>query len=380
MYFARLAAIKPAVEAAATEAWAEFEIGGEPVYHVERVLDVRQGQLCWISGTVFMEMQLKPNVLDDLEKDYWIAAPPPRQKFLGPDGQPLIMLEDESGRLRLTGKFLATQLLVTGAIIAVMGTENANGEFEVIDVKFPDLPRQPARWEEMESMAALNKQKVTEQKSKGGKIALVSGLGISAAGNEALMLDLLLEYLLGDSTSGDVQAQAANISRLVIVGNSFAQAAPIPPREESTSQKESQRYGHDRVETYNPAPSENLDIFLSSLLPSIPITLIPGATDPTNVAIPQQPLHPALFPRSRAYAQLPTQEDAPPSWFDSVTNPWEGEVDGWRMLGTGGQPIDDIFKYVDTDDRLDMMEHVLRWRCNAPTAPDTLCKLLTSSK
>ncbi|KAA6409446.1 MAG: DNA polymerase delta subunit 2 [Lasallia pustulata] len=41
-----------------------------------------------------------------------------------------------------------------------------------------------------------------------------------------------------------------------------------------------------------------------------------------------------------------------PGWFDSVTNPWEGDVDGWRLMGTGGQPVDDVYK--------------------APTAPDTL--------
>ena len=68
-----------------------------------------------------------------------------------------------------------------------------------------------------------------------------------------------------------------------------------------------------------------------------------------------------------------------PGWFDSVTNPWEGDVDGWRMMGNGGQPIDDIFKYVEGDERLEMMENLLRWRCGAPTAPDTLCTLPITS-
>ena len=36
---------------------------------VERVLDVRRGELCWVVGTVYMEMAGKPNVLDDIEKD-----------------------------------------------------------------------------------------------------------------------------------------------------------------------------------------------------------------------------------------------------------------------------------------------------------------------
>ena len=33
------------------------------------MLDVRQGELCWVTGTVFLDMPLKPNILDDISKD-----------------------------------------------------------------------------------------------------------------------------------------------------------------------------------------------------------------------------------------------------------------------------------------------------------------------
>lgn len=36
---------------------------------MDRVLDVRQGELCWVAGTVYMDMPLKPNILDDISKD-----------------------------------------------------------------------------------------------------------------------------------------------------------------------------------------------------------------------------------------------------------------------------------------------------------------------
>ena len=36
---------------------------------VDRVLDVRQGELCWVAGTVYLDMPLKPNILDDISKD-----------------------------------------------------------------------------------------------------------------------------------------------------------------------------------------------------------------------------------------------------------------------------------------------------------------------
>lgn len=57
------------MEAIAAEAWDGFQIAGETVRRVERVLDVRQGELCWVAGTIYMDMPLKPNILDDISKD-----------------------------------------------------------------------------------------------------------------------------------------------------------------------------------------------------------------------------------------------------------------------------------------------------------------------
>ncbi|KAI9781589.1 MAG: hypothetical protein M1835_004269 [Candelina submexicana] len=372
MYFLRLAQLKPAVEEIASEAWEGVQIAGETVHRVERVLDVRQGELCWVAGTVYMDMPLKPNILDDISKDHWIAAPPPREKYISPSGQDQIMLEDESGRLRLMGLPLQTQMLVTGCIVAVMGTENANGDFEVVDLKVPDLPRQPQRWERDEIDGSSGKGKGGEGengKAEGAKIAIVSGLGISGDEANSLTIDLFMEWILGEAAGEGQQEEASKISRLIVAGDSLAEASPIPSREE-LGKKANKKYGYDSS-AYNPAPIAHLDALFATLLPSIPITLLPGASDPANVSMPQQPIHPAMFPHSRAYTAAPGSTDGP-GWFDSVTNPWEGDIDGWRIMGTGGQPIDDVFKYVTGEDRVEMMERLLRWRCGAPTAPDTL--------
>jgi hypothetical protein len=45
-----------------------FERIGNPVF-VPRVLDVQKGQLCYVVGTVYMDMPLKPNILDDIARD-----------------------------------------------------------------------------------------------------------------------------------------------------------------------------------------------------------------------------------------------------------------------------------------------------------------------
>jgi len=73
MYFLRLAEIKPAVEQIASAAWEGTVIGGEPARRVDRVLDVRQGELCWVAGTVYMDLPLKPSIMDDVSKD--VGAP-----------------------------------------------------------------------------------------------------------------------------------------------------------------------------------------------------------------------------------------------------------------------------------------------------------------
>ncbi|WPH03697.1 dna polymerase subunit delta-2 [Acrodontium crateriforme] len=378
MYFSRLAMLKPAIEKQALDAWGSFTLGGETARRVERVLDVRQGDLCWVIGTCYMEMPLKPNVLDDISKEHWIAAPPPRATYGATGGRAgEAMLEDESGRLRLTGSFLDSCMLVTGAIIAVLGTENKDGDFEALDLRLPDLAPQPERWEGVEGKLAMEGEK--------GKIAIVSGLGISGDEGDALALDVLMEYLLGEAATEEDQKTIATVSRLIIAGDALANASPIPSREEVLATKKAgnaahnRKYGYDSS-SYNAAPTDRLDTFLATLLPSIPITILPGIHDPTSTSLPQQPLHAALLPHSRAYMQPPGSTT--PSWLDSTTNPAEFICSGLRFLGTGGQPIEDIAKYIlpstttstttTPESRLEIIESTLRWRLTAPTAPDTL--------
>ncbi|KAI2621670.1 DNA polymerase alpha/epsilon subunit B-domain-containing protein [Hypoxylon sp. NC1633] len=385
MYFLRLTKIKPAVDQLASAAWDDTMIGDEPVKKVERVLDIRQGELCWVTGTVYMDMPLKPNILEDVSKDRWISAPISNKKYYSEDGSDSVTLEDESGRIRLVGDALNSVILVTGCIIAAMGTENVNGELEVIDLKFPDLPPQPDRWAitkppapngaaKRASKAKLKEEDVemtdAQSKGSGSKIAIVSGLGFS--GNDAshaIELSLLLEYLLGESLDPAAQQELSQISRLIIAGNSISLEERRATDEEMTEKKAHKKYGYDSS-SYNSLPSQLLDEFLSTLLPTMPVTLLPGAQDPANASYPQQPIHPAMFPNSRPYTAQPASSEV--GWFDTVTNPWEAEIEGWRFLGTGGQNVDDIFKYVGSDDRLTMMEAMCRWRCCAPTAPDTL--------
>ncbi|EHK96842.1 putative DNA polymerase subunit delta-2 [Glarea lozoyensis 74030] len=261
MYFYRLAILKPAVEKVAGEAWDGFQIGQDVVQKVDNVLGVRQGNLCWIIGTIFMDMPLKPNILDDISKD------------------------DKSGRIRLVGHALENEMLVTGCIVAVMGTENSNGEFEVVDIKVPGLPPQSERWvqvkdedEEMEDEKPMgNGSKMKDEDedmekpaptSNGKKIAIVSGLGFSSTNSEhALELNLLSEFLLGEALDPVTQENVSQISRLIIAGNSIAVDLEATPHDTigNTKKAAQKKYGYDSS-AYNPTPTAHLDDFLVEVL------------------------------------------------------------------------------------------------------------------
>ncbi|KAF6086599.1 DNA polymerase delta 2, accessory subunit [Phyllostomus discolor] len=88
---------------------------------------------------------------------------------------------------------------------------------------------------------------------------------------------------------------------------------------------------------------------------------MPGEFDPTNYTLPQQPLHPCMFPLATAYSTL-----------QLVTNPYQATIDGVRFLGTAGQNVSDIFRYSSMEDHLEILEWTLRVRHISPTAPDTL--------
>jgi hypothetical protein len=88
-----------------------------------------------------------------------------------------------------------------------------------------------------------------------------------------------------------------------------------------------------------------LDVVLTQLATSLPIELMPGQFDPSNYALPQQPFHPCLFPIASTYTSV-----------TFATNPNLFSVDGVTFLGTSGQTIEDLSKYVTPKGRIDLME------------------------
>lgn len=100
---------------------------------------------------------------------------------------------------------------------------------------------------------------------------------------------------------------------------------------------------------------------MRQLCSSLPVDVMPGESDPSNFALPQQPLSQCLFPLAASLQSL-----------SLVSNPYEFAVEGTAVLGTSGQPLSDLRRSVANPDDLDLLENSLKWSHLAPTAPDTL--------
>jgi DNA polymerase delta subunit 2 len=110
----------------------------------------------------------------------------------------------------------------------------------------------------------------------------------------------------------------------------------------------------------------------------MPIHILPGATDPSGVILPQQPFPRAMFGRVSGFSSFTCETN--PTYirigsYDNTDESTRGQPDIARtFLINSGQPLNDMFKYLPSPPttRLSLAESTLRWRHIAPTAPDTL--------
>ncbi|CUM54434.1 uncharacterized protein AC631_04378 [Debaryomyces fabryi] len=358
MYQYRLSVLKKSVDDNALKKWGDGskKVNGQIVTKRDKILDISSGQLCWVSGTIFSDMKNKLNILQDVENGIDDVLPKVPDTYTLPNAKdmPVVMLEDESGRAILNNdEFLKKNILVTGCIVAILGIEIQAGIFEIMDVVFPSVaPQKPLK----------------TPKEKNNKIAFVSGLKLCDEANHDIKIELLKQYLAGELGNNADAHDVSRISRLIIAGDSIA------PIEETVDDDffTTNNYGSKNISKYNTDSLKSLDNFITDLLPSLPISIMPGNNDPAEICLPQQPLHKSIFQSNKRYVGGST--------LQSLTNPaWmEVEESGLRLLGTSGQNISDILKYLTAETLSDpqvvltIMESNIKWQNIIPTAPDTL--------
>lgn len=97
---------------------------------------------------------------------------------------------------------------------------------------------------------------------------------------------------------------ASKVTSLVIAGNSISM--PLRADEETKSQPRTPiQPGH--------YPTLTLDNILADVASTMHIHLLPGASDPTSIALPQQPIHFALLPKTNRFDSL--HRETNPAWF-----------------------------------------------------------------
>ncbi|KAL6752310.1 DNA polymerase alpha/epsilon subunit B-domain-containing protein [Haematococcus lacustris] len=324
LYFARLSMMAKVMQAQVAKNWPGIEL--------LKILEVgsREGsQALAVIGTLYKNQKMKPSILDEYSKDRGLRAALGASSFCSQDDS--LVLEDEGARMALQGDCLPVHSLVTGVVVAVRGVYELGGDFAVQDVLYAEMAPQVPR-----PLMQADKY-----------VALVSGLKLSSSNTNKLLIHLAVDMLTG--MLEEEVGLAAQVVRLVVAGGSVGSLDTIA---------QANQYSKHQLALQ---PIKELDAYCAELGCALPLDIMPGAEDPTNVALPQQPLHRCLLPGSSRCPELVR-----------ATNPHAFQLDGVRLLGTSGQPVDDMVKYSQQPDRLAVLEWSLRWRHLAPTAPDTL--------
>ncbi|XP_041028483.1 DNA polymerase delta small subunit-like [Juglans microcarpa x Juglans regia] len=306
----------------------------KPHLPVCTILQLEEGKECIIVGTLYKHMKLKPCVLDEYSKERSATPLVRPHNFMHTDDN--LVLEDDSGRVKLAGSVLLPSAYVTGIVVALHGKETDAGDFLVQDVLEAGLPPQI---------------ELPLKSSEDKYVVFVSGLSVGSSASNPLQFQLLVDHITGHLGDEKEQGIAAKIVHFVVAGDSIE----IPRgllNGQNLASKDQSRLSE---------PIKELDILLTQIAASLPLDIMPGPNDPANFSLPQQPLHRCLFPGSSAY-----------NTFRSCTNPHCFELDNIRFLGTSGQNVNDLEKYSEAKDKIEFMERTLRWRHLAPTAPNTL--------
>eukprot|EP00071_Canis_lupus_P053095 XP_539802.3 DNA polymerase delta subunit 2 isoform X1 [Canis lupus familiaris] len=330
IYATRLLQMRPFLVSRAQQHW------GDGI-QIKKLCELQPGEKCCVVGTLFKAMPLQPSILREISEEHNLLPQPPRSKYIHPDDQ--LVLEDELQRIKLEGSIDASKL-VTGTVLAVLGSVRDSGKFLVEDHCFAELaPQKPA--------PTLDTDRF---------VLLVSGLGLGGGGGESLLgTQLLVDVVTGQLGDEGEQCSAAHVSRVILAGNLLSHNT------QSRDSINKAKYLTKKTQAASVEAVKMLDEILLQLSASVPVDVMPGEFDPTNYTLPQQPLHPCMFPLATAYSTL-----------QLVTNPYQATIDGVRFLGTSGQNVSDIFRYSSMEDHLEILEWTLRIRHISPTAPDTL--------
>jgi DNA polymerase delta subunit 2 len=413
------------------------EYAGESVGSLEprRVLELQPGTPAICVGVVYKNMKLLPRFLDEYQRELvridagdednddegagavesvpldtkdGLADVMDEEGELSNGGQTLaaanehysvcnsadeLLLEDSSGRVLLQG--LNAERFCTGVVLGVYGKLLANGSVEVVRYAFAGDLRA--------SFVPRPLPRVASSAVEPCYIAFVSGLNINlprdssnkeenaAVAKARASLELLVDFLCGNTSNAALRTKARHISRLVIGGDSIAPTDELKLKKKvKLDPSDHVRLNDDKAQAgvvTSAALMHELDAVLERVVSSIEVEMMPGDNDMSDAFQPQQPLHPILIPKSARHSTLRLVSNPfcftamPPACTlkmaakeeESDKKKHKMEVStGVNVFVTSGQNINDVARESRFPTRLDTMALVIESGCACPTAPNTL--------
>ncbi|VEN64633.1 unnamed protein product [Callosobruchus maculatus] len=326
IYLSRLKAMEEFLKERVKEKWGDKY----PICKLYKLVEENYDE-CIVIGTIFKNQKCKPSILKQLAEASQLEMQP---VFSRPDETDQLFVEDELQRYLLLGN-IDGKTLVTGITCALLGKDIGKGKFQVKECLFADYRPQ------------------IEHPVFSDDLYVVFASGLEFVNSHKFLpnLEMFIFWLSGMLGCDDT---VSKIARVILAGNSIRCKA-----EEHFSSISLTARVPESQETIEAVA--RFDSFLKQVCQLVAVDVMPGKHDPSNHILPQKQMHFCMFPKSKVYKS-----------FTPVTNPYSFSLDKLRILGTSGQPIDQILHYSDVADPLDAMEKCLQWNHIAPTAPDTL--------
>ena len=355
--------------------------------NVDRILELQENRLSNVVGTLIVE-RLNSNSDDNYYQDG--AAGEDRQlhpESICRSGDQLF-LEDESGRVAI--RFVDTAngddddddddgehsspsyvyQYCTGTVVGVRGLVDEKGMMHVQYIVNPALVAPPAVCSE-NGNDNKNALSGSEPSNLAPHLLLVSSLLCGDPDVSSLPREMLVSYLQGHFDPDS----AARVARIVVAGSGPGAVEP------TMGLRELDLWGLQVTRTA-----------------SIPLDILPSATDPTSRNWPQRPFHSSLLPHT-----LRDTTGSAASMAHMTPNPYEAMHGNQLVLGTDGLNVRDLQKHIlkpqplpsdddndgqkkedDEDDNnnstssspqllteLEALEQTLRWSHICPTGPSS---------
>ena len=231
-YLSRLEQLKPAVKEAAEMKW------DQNAEYVDNILDLTAGKLTVIIGTLLKDQDKKASVFANLggvikalnkpvDVSFGLNVLDGSEDLIGlyTSENDKIFVEDGSGRIKIATNAdgFPHEQLVTGTIIALLGLSDREGCFHVKDTCLAGIPFEPELPPNVEIKARGLFENSLLHEGARKFLAFTSGLNFGHLGDEEecrnAML-LLASFLKGQHLNAKMNKVAAQVTRLVICGDS----------------------------------------------------------------------------------------------------------------------------------------------------------------